>query len=298
MTEEFFKHLENKALWVRRKVLEIAVKAGNGHISTAFSQAEMLVALYYGGLLRFLPRDPKWSERDRFILSKGQGGLGLYPILADVGYFPLQELDIFAQRGSILGVHSEWNVPGIEVITGSLGHGLPMATGMLLAARSRGEDHFVVVMVGDGELYEGSNWEALFTATHQCLGRLILIVDKNGGATIGKLNGDGPADGPGQGSLRDKFEDFGFDTQTVDGHSFRQIFEAFVGYRERPAVGKPLCIVSLTKKGKGARIMESGEFFPNHYRVPRGDDLRSVLADLGLDPEQFKARVGEAGAGY
>ena len=110
-------------------------------MSTAFSQTELLVSLYCGGILRYDPRNIKWDGRDRFIFSKGQGGIGLYPILADRGFFPLEELDIFTLRGSILGVHSEWNIPGIEVITGSLGHGLPVATGIAQVAKNDGKDY-------------------------------------------------------------------------------------------------------------------------------------------------------------
>src|SRR5690348_8520282 len=115
-SSDAYADLRTKAQWVRSTVLEMAVKAHSGHISTAFSQTELLVALYYGGLLRFDPRNPKWAGRDRFILSKGQGGIGLYPILADLGFFPLTELENFAGVGNMLGVHAEWNIPGIEVI--------------------------------------------------------------------------------------------------------------------------------------------------------------------------------------
>jgi transketolase len=288
--------LTEKALWVRRKVLQMAVRAKSGHISTAFSQAEILVALYYGGILRYKSKTPKWDGRDRFILSKGQGGIGLYPILADVGFFPVEELDRFAQEGSFLGVHTEWNVPGVEIITGSLGHGLPVATGMALAARRDGKEHLVIVLLGDGELYEGSNWEAAFTAGHQEFGRLVCIVDRNCQATIGRTDDiRGQNDGPKMEPLGDKFKAFGFDVCRIDGHDFWQILDCFRSndIRNRPLRSRPLVIIADTIKGRGARIMETQEFYPNHYRIPYGEELKSILRDLGMDPDKFKANVGD-----
>ena len=129
--------LDAKAQWLRETVLAMATRAKSGHISTAFSQAEMLVALYYGGILKFDAKNDDWEGRDRFILSKGQGGIGLYPILADLGYFPTDELIKFTGEDSLLGVHADWHIPGIEVITGSLGHGLPIAVGKALVLKNR-----------------------------------------------------------------------------------------------------------------------------------------------------------------
>ncbi len=287
MDQELKKHLENKANWVRRTVLDMSVKAHSGHVTTAFSQCEMTVALYYGGLLKVDPLNPHWDDRDRFILSKGQGGLGLYPILADLGFFPSDELDKFCQ-GGILGVHAENAIPGIEVLTGSLGHGLPIATGMCHAARLDNKEHFVFCMLGDGELFEGSNWEAMFTAAHQQYGHLICIVDRNGQATIGKtdeieLASDGPRIEP----LADKFEAFGFDVYECDGHDFESIFDIFKQmapdfhpktWRDRSLTAAPICIISHTLKGKGAKLMEDARLW--HYRTPSGEDLEAVRKDL------------------
>lgn len=279
-------YLAGRALWVRQKVVEMAARANSGHISTAFSQTELLVALYHGRILNYDSKKPEWDGRDRFILSKGQGGIGLYPILADVGYFPLSELDLFVQRGSILGVHAEWHVPGIEVITGSLGHGLPIATGMAQAARIDGKQHFIFCLLGDAELYEGSNWEAAITASHQEYGHLICIVDRNGQGTIGKTDDiQGPADGPKLNPLDEKFAAFGFEVKSIDGHSFSDIFSSLKNFRERPLVGKPLMIIAYTKKGKGASLMEDQRLW--HYRVPQGKDLETVLEDI-------EAKVGSS----
>ena len=271
--------LEQKAQWVRNKVVEMAVRANSGHISTAFSQTELLVSLYYGGILRYDPKNIKWDGRDRFILSKGQGGIGLYPILADVGFFPKEELNNFAKEGSILGVHTEWNIPGIEVVTGSLGHGLPVATGMCQAALNDGKEHLVFCLLGDAELYEGSNWEAAIFAAHKGYENLVCIVDRNGQGVLGFTDDIRKAsDGPRLEPLDKKFEAFGFETRVIDGHSFEQILGALGDIRQRKGKGKPLMIIARTKKGKGAGLMENQRLW--HYRVPAGEDLQKVLGDI------------------
>ncbi|MBA7566562.1 Apulose-4-phosphate transketolase subunit A [subsurface metagenome] len=152
--------LEKKANWVRNQVLEMIVSANKGHIGGAFSCADILVALYYGDILRFDPNDSNWSKRDRFILSKGHSCTALYTILADLGFFSISELSSYSQRGSMLGGHPDRNIPGIEADTGSLGHGLGIAAGLALSAKIDKKDYVTVVLLGDGECYEGSVWEA------------------------------------------------------------------------------------------------------------------------------------------
>lgn len=280
-SSDAYADLRTKAQWVRSTVLEMAVRAHSGHISTAFSQTELLVALYYGGLLRFDPRNPKWAGRDRFILSKGQGGIGLYPILADLGFFPLTELENFAGVGNILGVHAEWNIPGIEVITGSLGHGLPIASGMAEAALLNRDEHMIVCFLGDAELFEGSNWEAAIYAGHRGYRNLVCIVDRNGQGVLGptdpadrRLASDNPRLNP----LDKKFKAFGFETRVIDGHSFTEIFDALKDLRSTKRK-KPLMIVANTRKGKGASLMEGKRLW--HYRVPDGADLELTRHDVG-----------------
>lgn len=277
---EMEERLRRKAQWVRSTVLEMAVKAHSGHISTAYSQTELLVALYYGGLLRFDARNPKWNGRDRFILSKGQGGIGLYPILADLGYFPLSELENFAGVGNLLGVHAEWNIPGIEVITGSLGHGLPIATGMAEAALMNRDEHLIVCFLGDAELFEGSNWEAAIYAGHRGYRNLVCIVDRNGQGVLGPTDPTDrrvAADNPRLNPLDKKFKAFGFETREIDGHSFSEIFEALRDMRSSKRK-KPLMIIANTRKGHGASLMEGKRLW--HYRVPEGADLELTRRDI------------------
>lgn len=280
MGENNYQPLEEKALWVRRKVLEMAVKAGGGHISSAFSQTELLVALFHGKILNFDPKNEHWTDRDRFILSKGQGGIGFYPVLADAGYFPLAELDNFLGKGSMLGVHSDAHIPGIEVTTGSLGHGLPMATGKAYALKNHPKKPLVVCMLGDAELYEGSNWEACFYAAHAEMNNLICIVDRNGQGVLGKTDDIATTrDGPRLEPLHDKFSSFGFEVRRIDGHSFAEIFTAFSDIRTRSST-KPLMIIADTFKGKGVELMEDQRMW--HYRVPTGFDLERCHTDLGV----------------
>ena len=279
---ELFRELAVKANWVRRQVLEMAVYAKSGHVTSSFSQTEMLVALYLGRILRYDPANPGWEERDRFILAKGQGGIGLYPVLAEAGYFPVADLDNFAGKGSSLGVHAEWSTPGVEILSGSLGHGLPIATGMAQAGKHENADWLVVCMTGDAELYEGSNWEAAIYAGHQRLGNLVVIVDRNGQGVLGFSDDvQSPKDGPGLNPIDKKFEAFGFETRSIDGHSYEQIFAAFKDARNRNSGEKPLCIISNTKKGKGVSVMEDQRLW--HYRVPAGADLEKARAELELE---------------
>jgi len=213
-----------------------------------------------------------------------------------MGYFPLEELDRFAQEGSLLGVHTEWSIPGIEVITGSLGHGLPIATGMAQAALNDGKDHRVVCLLGDSELFEGSNWEAAIFAGHKEYHNLVCIVDRNGQGVLGftddiKSQSDGPRLEP----LDDKFEAFGFEVRRIDGHSFPEIFEALGDIRSRKTK-KPLMIIANTKKGHGAALMENKRMW--HYRVPAGEDLDQVRQELCGDSGNKAASLKADDAGY
>lgn len=287
MRPEQRKTLEGKALWVRRKVLEMALHAKNGHISSAYSQTELLVALYQGGLMKFDPKNRRWDQRDRFILSKGQGGIGLYPVLADAGFFPMAELDNFAGRGSFLGVHAEHHIPGMEILSGSLGHGLPAATGMAQVGLQRKQEWLVICLLGDAELAEGSNWEAALFAGSQKLNNLVCIVDRNGGGVTGFTDRiEVACDGPHMDPLEKKFEAFGFDVRIIrNGHNFEDIFAALADIRQRKGK-KPLAVIAHTRKGKGASIMENQRLW--HYRVPSGKDLDVTCADLGLKPTHGK----------
>lgn len=274
-TPDPINYLKKKANWTRMKVVDMAVKADSGHVTTAFSLAELFVALYHGKILNYDAANPKWKERDRFILSEGQAGIGIYPVLANVGFFPIAELDNFTGTLSSLGVHSEPHTPGIEVLTGSLGHGLPIATGMADAGKMERAKWKVVCLTGDGELCEGSNWEALLIAHRLCLDNLTVVVNRNHQFTIGFTDRVESQRDIILDPVDKKFQAFGFDTRVIDGHSFVEILNAFKDFRTRS--GRPLAIIANTKKGKGC-FLEDQRFW--HYRVPKGKDLERVRAEL------------------
>ncbi|MHC4632095.1 MAG: transketolase [Planctomycetota bacterium] len=272
--QEKIRQLERKALWVRRQILETITSAKNGHIGGALSCTDILVALYYGGILRFDPRNPNCDSKDRFILSKGHSCVALFVILADLGFFPLSELDSYCQNGSMLGGHPDRNIPGIEADTGSLGHGLGIAAGLALSFKMDAKDCMSVVLLGDGECYEGSIWEAAMFAAHHSLNNLLAIVDRNC-QCVTDFTEDCNRIEP----FEDKWHAFGWDTVKVDGHSFEELFAAFEDLRQ-PKSYKPLVIIADTVKGKGVSFMEKKIQW--HHGVPGGKELEIARQQLAL----------------
>jgi len=267
--------LQRKADWARRTVLEMAVKADSGHVTTAFSLAEIFAVLY-NGVLRFDPKNPQWEGRDRFILSEGQAGIGLYPFLADAGFFDKSLLDNFTGVGSTMGVHSEPATPGVEVLTGSLGYGLSLGCGMAHAAKLAGKSWRTLVIVGDGELTEGSCDEALRVIAGLHLTNFWFLVNRNGHSTIGHNDGRGTTqrDLPLE-DLAMKFESYGFGVRTVNGHDLNQLLAAFCGMRSEGV--RPVAIIANTEKGHGCHLANERGW---HYRVPKGDDLERIRREL------------------
>jgi len=246
-------NLEERARWVRRWALELCAAAGEGRLASSLSWVEVAVCLFYGRVLRFDPANPDWDGRDRFVLSKGQGAVCLYPILADLGFFSMDELKKFCTPGSLLGPYGD-SVPGIEALWGSLGHGLGVAAGMALAARIDCKTHMTLAVLGDGECYEGSVWEAAMFAAHHRLGNLMALVDRNGLCMLGpteqylRLN-----------SLEEKFRSFGWEVTVIDGHSIPSILEAFQDFRN-PARGKPRVIIATPSRVRAYRRLKRIRF--------------------------------------
>lgn len=263
--------LTEKSRKLRVSVLEMIIAANKGHIGGAFSCMDILVALYYSGILRFDPLNPYWEERDRFLLSKGHSGSALFAVLADLGFFSESELSTYCKNGSLLGGHPDRRVPGVEADTGSLGHGLGIAAGMALAAKMDKRPFRVIVLVGDGECCEGAVWEAIVFAARHCLDNLTLIVDRNRQCVLDYTEDCAPLD-----SLAAKLTSFGWDTREIDGHSFTDILEA-VG--RIPAIGHPLAIVANTVKGKGVSFMEGGLKW--HHSVPNATERELAFKELG-----------------
>lgn len=250
--------LDERSLHLRRLVMRALVAADKGHVGSALSLIEIFRVLY-DDIVRHDPARPRWPDRDRVILSKGHGCLALYVLLADKGYFPVATLDKFCKRDSPLGGHPERELDlGIEASTGALGHGLPFAVGKAVALRREGSGARVFVIVGDGELNEGSNWEALLMAAKHRLDHLIVLVDHNAQQLNGPLEQVMP-----MAPLLDKFEAFGADSVETDGHSPKQLLEALNAAIGRNS-GRPQVIVCHTIKGKGLSFAEQNPQW--HYR--------------------------------
>ena len=242
--------LKQVAARIRLGILDAVAGAKKGHIGGAFSCTDLLVALYHGGILRFDSSCPDWLDRDRFILGKGHSGVALYVVLADLGFFNPDELTRLNQ-GGLLGEHPDRNVPGVEVVSGSLGHGLGIGAGMALAAKMDHKDYRTVVLLGDGECYEGSVWEAANFSAHQGLDNLWAVVDRNNlivndfTENVNRLE-----------PFADKWRAFGWDIRDANGHEIPEILETFSDFRTQSS-GRPVVIIANTVKGKGVSFMEN-----------------------------------------
>jgi transketolase len=232
-----------------------------------------LLAVLYGGILRVRPEQPGWPQRDRFILSKGHCCSSLYAALSLRGFFPTEELMQYGTDGSRLMLHVSAHVPGVEFSTGSLGHGLPFGCGKALAAKRRSEAWRVFVLLSDGELDEGSNWEAILFAPHHRLDNLVALIDYNQIQSLGRT-----ADVLALEPLADKWRAFGWEVRSVDGHDHDAIRAALSTVPWK--AGAPSCLLAHTVKGKGVPFMENDLAW--HYRSPNKEQLREALQALKL----------------
>lgn len=266
------KALEDKARLIRIEVIKLLARSGNGHFGGSLSCADLITALYFHEL-NIEPLNPSWPDRDRFIMSKGHGAPTLYIALGELGYFPKSWWFEYEKLGSALNTHPDMKrVPGLDFSAGSLGHGMSVGVGMALAGKIQGKQYRTFVLVGDGELHEGSNWEAAMAASHYGLDRLVVIVDRNqlcvGGPTE-KIMGLEPLDL--------KFKAFGWEVNVIDGHHMGQILEAF--RLTRTSIGKPRVIIANTVKGKGVSFMESRREWHGNDITP--EQLEQALKELG-----------------
>jgi transketolase len=253
---------------VRLHALAMNSAGGGSHTGSILSCADILAVLY-GGAMQVSPPDPKAPWRDRFVLSKGHAAAGLYAVLAETGFLPLSELGTHYADGSRLCGHATHKVPGVEVSSGSLGHGLSMAAGMAYSARLRAGTHRVFCLLSDGECDEGSIWEAALFAGHHHLDHLVAIVDYNGLQGTGSV-GDILNLEP----FTDKWESFGWSVRAVDGHDHVALRAALTAVTS----GRPRCIVARTVKGRGVSFMENSVLW--HYRIPRGAELAAAVAEV------------------
>lgn len=264
--------LQSKAKEIRNLILDMCVRAGTGHVTSAFSCTEIMVSLFYSGLLRFDPSNPSWRGRDRFILSKGQASVILYPILADLGFFPKSDLDTFCQADGKFGVHLQHDVPGAEITSGSLGQGFGLATGLALAAKMNRELHLVFCLLGDGECYEGAIWEAAMFAGHNRLNNLVAIVDRNY-LCVTNFTESSLALEP----MEDKWRSFGWRVARIDGHDINQILKSLEGARSRRS-SQPLVVIADTVKGEGVSFICNEPIW--HGLSPKGDEAVRAKEEL------------------
>ncbi len=253
---------------VRVEILGMIGRAGLGHVGGDFSVTDILTTLFFG-VLRLDPNNPAWSGRDRFILSKGHCSAALYAVLARRGFIPREELAGFMAPLNRLNGHPNRKIPGVEANTGPLGHGLPIGVGCAIAARLSDADWCTFVVLGDGELQEGSNWEAAMAAGHRGLSNLTAIVDRNRlqqGAGTEETNRLEP--------LADKWRAFGWEVADVDGHDHA----ALLATLSAPAGAQPRCVIARTQKGRGASFMQDRVEW--HHKVPNAEQIAQVLAEL------------------
>lgn len=254
---------------IREHAIRMVARADSSHIGGTLSMADILAVLY-GSVLRVRPEQPDWPDRDRFLLSKGHCCSGVYAALALKGFFPVSELDTYGLDGSRLMCHISHAVPGVDWSTGSLGHALGIACGQALIAKRTGKDWRVFVVMSDGELDEGSVWEAILFAGHHKLNNLQVIIDFNKIQSLGSV-----ADVLDLGSIKEKFEAFGWDAGDVDGHDIEAVHQRLA---TEPSE-KPRCLVAHTVKGKGVDFMENKLEW--HYRAPKTEELlKAALESL------------------
>lgn len=280
MTPNEKKQLSVTAYKVRMGIVESTYCAKCGHPGGSLSAADMFTYLYFKEL-NVDPTNPKWEDRDRFVLSKGHTAPGLYSALAQRGFFPVEELKTLRKVGSFLQGHPNMNtVPGVDMSTGSLGQGISAACGMALAARMQGRKNRVYTLLGDGEIEEGQVWEACMFAAHYNLDNLCIIVDNNGLQIDGKIS-DVMSPYP----ITDKLEAFGFHVMAIDGHDFDQIEAAL--NEAKTVQGKPSAIVMKTVKGKGVSYMENQAGW--HGKAPNDAEYAQAMEELNAQLAELEA---------
>lgn len=266
-----FEIQKEKVRWVREEMLKLHKLATESRIASCLSDIEIFVTLYYGDILNYNPHNPQDENRDRFIISKGHGAVSLYPILADLGFFEKTELQKIGEARSFLCTIPDTFVPGFETINGSLGHGLGVGCGIALAVKRKKQNNRVFVLCGDGELNEGSVWEAvMFAAFHQ-LNNLCLIIDNNKISMLGYQK-----DILGLEPLDKKFKAFGWKTKMVDGHSLEELHKALDAFK-RPQGTAPKVLIANTRKGKGIPELEGDPLC--HVKNLKPDDIDNYLTE-------------------
>ncbi len=280
MTISEKKQLMATACKVRMGIIEGTYGAKAGHPGGSLSATEAFTYLYFKEM-NVDPKNPKWADRDRFVLSKGHTAPGLYAALAHKGFFPVEDLPTLRHIGSYLQGHPNMNeTPGVDMSTGSLGQGISAAAGMALAAKYQGKDCRVYTLLGDGEIQEGQVWEACMFAAHYKLDNFCAIIDNNGLQIDGAV-----ADVMSPYPIDEKLKAFGFEVTVVDGHDFEQLEAAFA--QARATKGKPFAIIMKTVKGKGVSFMENNAGW--HGKAPNDEEYAQAMAELKAQLAEVEA---------
>jgi transketolase len=272
--------LKEKACELRRKIIKTCYNGKAGHIPPSLSSLDILVALYFGDILKFDPANPEMSDRDRFILSKGHAALALYNVLCEAGFFEWNNLCTFCKPGSIFGAHPTLAINGVEGATGALGHGLSFGVGIALAAKCKNKEYFTYVLTGDGECQEGSIWEAAMSISKFKLTNLIWIIDHNKYQATGKISEIMPLF-----LIEEKLRAFGFTVVSINGHDYDDLIHALkINRNNLPE--KPIVIIANTIKGKGIPFVENKKEW--HSKIPNADEFKIIIEQLGLTWEAFE----------
>ncbi|WP_233212697.1 transketolase [Collimonas sp. PA-H2] len=260
-------------MFIRLETIRLIEIAKTGHYTSVFSAAETFAALYYD-VMRLQRGNPAWPQRDRFLMGKGHAAVGLFPVLADLDFFPTSWLDQYTRLGSPLGDHPDMcKVPGIDFSSGSIGHALSNGLGMALAGRFHGNDFTTFVMLGDGEMQEGQVWEAALGAAHHKLNRLIAIVDRNGYQLDGAVEDVIDIE-----PLDEKWRAFGWEVHHVDGHNLSELTALLRRLRADDQRTRPACVIAKTVKGKGVHYMETEPGWHLGYLTP--EDAKRAIAEI------------------
>lgn len=270
--EQLIKALTQRAAWVRRETLRLHRLAPGTRIASSLSPVEIFTVLYYGGILRHDGANPQAEGRDRFLVSKAHGSISLFPILADRGFFKPSELDTICSQGSLLGSIPDPTVRGYETINGSLGHGLGVGAGMAVGLKVKRSERSVFVLTGDGELHEGSVWEAVMFAAERGLDNLILIIDNNGACMLDYCKNILRLE-----PLERKFAEFGWEVERVDGHDLGALHASLTRMQERRE-GRPKAIIADTVKGRGVPRLEQDPLC--HIKSLSPDEVDRLLEVL------------------
>ena len=264
--------LKDKAVWVKKELLKIHKIAPGIRLASSLSCIEILTTLYYGKIINYDPKNIFCDQRDRFIISKAHGSVSFYPILADLGFFAMEQLAMVGKPGGILADIPDCSIPGYETVNGSLGHGLGVACGISLALKRRNRKEKVFVLSGDGELFEGSVWEAIMFAPHHKLNNLILIIDNNKICMLDYCKNIIDIE-----PIEDKFKAFGWQTAVVDGHNIMELYDVVTNAKMCKS-DKPKVIIANTVKGRGVTRLEKDSLC--HIKALTIEEIDKLLMEI------------------